>query len=462
MNDFQKLNNITLEAKKQSPIVVYEEELAKFKALFSLLTVIIDKQSHRVLYESETYTASFAKYGKDVIAQIIDQKVHDLKRDQFEFSFVFEGIRSDYAIDIKDIVFHERDVYLGIIRELGHFSASQTTDEKITRISNALLKIVSSVDIGEDISKTLDLILTQSIKGFEHGHFGSVFVVQDDLFKALSDIGFSSEINDFKLPITDSFLYMATQGKMDRITMMNDVQSNFKVLPVKTAIGTSADIQSSIVAPIYYRGSLYGMMSIDSSLKDAFNQDDLAVMTFIRDNVQVIISNQLTFLERTNQALTDHMTGLYNRHFLVEHFNTILERAKRYEESFCVIVFDLDDLKLINDRYGHLVGDQLIKAFAKTLHQNSRRSDILARFGGDEFVAILLTDNETEINRRIRAFDRHFSVKTDEHTTLELDYQFSYGIAVYPKDADNYADLINQADARMYHNKIENKIKKKE
>jgi len=460
MNDSVELNLSSTDNKKTAPVIIHAAELMKFRALFSIMSVIIAKEDHQVLYESDAYIANFTKFGKDTVARVIDNRFGYVKKINFDFSLVYEGIRIDYKVEIKDVLFDEREAYLAIIQEQAQYSASPSTDEKITQISKALLKIVSAVDIGDDISKTLDLILAESIKGFEYGHLGTVFIVQDDVFKNISSIGFADEIKDFKLSITETFLYNATQGKMDRIAIINDIKENYNIKPVRTITGEIFDTNSALVAPIFYKGALYGMMSIDSAKKNAFSQDDLAVMTFIRDNVQVLISNQLTFLERTNQALTDNMTGLYNRHFLIEHFNSILERAKRYNETFCVLVFDLDDLKAINDRYGHLVGDHLIKAFAKTLYNHTRRSDILARFGGDEFVAVILTDKEDEIHKRIKHFDRHLNYTVDGVTLVDTNYDFSYGLAVYPKDGSNYAELINKADARMYKIKTEKKEKK--
>jgi len=177
-------------------------------------------------------------------------------------------------------------------------------------------------------------------------------------------------------------------------------------------------------------------------------------MRFIRDNIQTIISNQLSFLERSNQALTDHMTGLYNRHYFVESVNGILERAKRYNKHFCLAMFDLDNLKTVNDTHGHLAGDLIIKALAKTLQKLVRRSDIVARFGGDEFIAVFLHCEYREIEQRLSQIVLEPAVYDLSQTPIELEYSFSYGISEYPKDGRELSDLINTADTRMYNQKF--------
>lgn len=240
---------------------------------------------------------------------------------------------------------------------------------------------------------------------------------------------------------------------MHDLVMINDLSTNFKIYPIKSNTGEVSIIKSAIVAPIYYKESLYGTLGIDSNQFNAYDENDLIVMRFIRDNIQTIISNQLTFLERSNQALTDHMTGLYNRHFFVENFNGILERAKRYDEHFCLAMFDLDNLKSVNDNQGHLAGDLIIKSLAKTLQKLVRRSDIVARFGGDEFIAVFLHCEPEEIEQRLAQITLEPAINDLTQIPIELKYSFSYGIAAYPNDGQTSSDLINVADTRMYEQK---------
>jgi len=461
------MNNVTDQSEnflfgtKTEPIEIYDSELAKFKLLFSFMVFIVDPVNNTVIYESESFKEKFNIYGLNKIAKVILNQRTALNKTQFDLSLVHEGLRKDYTVSLKPVRFHETDVCFGIIQEIRSSTVSVSTTEKITQIASAFLKIIGSVDIADDISKTLDMILIESIKYFDHGHFGSIFGVQGDQFKIISDLGYGDDIKDFLLPIPQSFLYMATEGKMNRIMLINDIQKNYNLVTLKTVTGESADISSAIVAPLFYRKSLYGMMSIDSTNDHAFNQDDLVVMTFIRDNVQAIISNQLTFLERSNQALTDNMTGLYNRHFLTEYFDSILERSKRYDESFSLVLFDIDNLKVTNDQYGHLVGDHIIKSFSKTLQDNSRRSDVLARYGGDEFIGIYLMSDQAELIKKLEKLERHTTYRLQEKSSIELEVNFSFGIAVYPRDGHTFTELINIADGRMYQAKLVNKLKRK-
>lgn len=87
-------------------------------------------------------------------------------------------------------------------------------------------------------------------------------------------------------------------------------------------------------------------------------------------------------------ALTDNLTGLYNRHFLMERLSEVHRLQQRYDQTYSLILLDLDHFKQVNDRYGHLTGDQTLKAVARTLTKELRRTDLASRFGGEEFLVL--------------------------------------------------------------------------
>lgn len=431
-------------------IEVNDATLHTIDRLFGRALAIISNSITEPLYLSDHFIHEFSMFGHENVLEMLKSK--QIQTDLSEFSLVLthQGTKRDYCVERVNVKYKQLHAVLFVLSDKTLSLEEMSSNAKINRISNALLTLFNQIDIGDDIGKTLSLVLAEAIKVFEHGHFGAVFVVQDNYFKIISNIGYSSEIDNFLLPITDSFLYQSTNGKMDDLVMINDLRTNFKIYPIKSNTGEISIIKSSIVAPIYYKDSLYGTLGIDSNRLNAYDEDDLIVMRFIRDNIQTIISNQLTFLERSNQALTDHMTGLYNRHFLTEHFNSILERSKRYSEQFCVVVFDLDNLKETNDHHGHLAGDLVIKAFSKTLQSHARRSDIVARFGGDEFVAIYLMCDRTTIEQKLQTLVLESAVLELNQASTPLPYGFSFGVSSYPEDGESFIDLINTADTRMY------------
>ena len=158
--------------------------------------------------------------------------------------------------------------------------------------------------------------------------------------------------------------------------------------------------------------------------------------------------------EKVNHlALHDPLTGLPNRNLLKDRLKEALHHANRTKEQVVLLFIDLDRFKSINDSLGHQYGDSLLKEVAKRLTDTVRETDTVARFGGDEFIIVLTHINsdyeiESIVNDLHRAFERAISIGTNE-----VFMTLSTGISVYPQDGKDFAILIKNADAAMYHSK---------
>lgn len=148
-------------------------------------------------------------------------------------------------------------------------------------------------------------------------------------------------------------------------------------------------------------------------------------------------------------AATDGLTGLYNRRFFDETCEKELNRAKRYGQPLAIVILDLNKLKDVNDRHGHLVGDQVLQLAATTLNKTLRASDFASRIGGDEFALLLpQADPEQAITlcRRIRA-QYESEVRALQ---LNIPVTLDFGVAVHPQDGDQKSELLRLADERLY------------
>jgi diguanylate cyclase (GGDEF)-like protein len=181
------------------------------------------------------------------------------------------------------------------------------------------------------------------------------------------------------------------------------------------------------------------------SLKTAM-VDVLASSNFLR--VPILMEYD-EFKKLQINAATDALTGLYNRRLFDEYFDKELNRAKRYGHQLAVVILDLHKLKEVNDRHGHLQGDQVLQLAATTLRKTLRASDFAFRIGGDEFALLLpQTDPEQAITlcRRVRA-----QYEAEIHPLkLDLGVTLDFGAAVYPQDGDQKGALLSLADERLY------------
>ncbi len=331
--------------------------------------------------------------------------------------------------------------------------------ERITRLHELMLEINQSIMDIEDINRTFRLILTNALKAIKNASLGSILVKKGNYLEAISYVGYGRDIEQFKLPLEHAFLYRATLGKMDRIVNIKELQRDDLFYPVTTYAGDKVFIRSHISAPIYIKDEFYGVINVDSIHTNAFDESDEAAMEFIRNNVQIAISNQLLFIEKSQLAMFDQLTHLYNRHYFTEHFEMIKAKALRYNEKFLFILFDIDDLKLINDRYGHPVGDQAILKVTQHLNKNTRKSDIIARYGGDEFVGIFFMTSAEDLITKYTAVEQ--AMFEDQ---LIIDNEivkvgYSFGVAEFPSEGETINELMEKCDLRLYENK-KNKAKK--
>lgn len=154
-------------------------------------------------------------------------------------------------------------------------------------------------------------------------------------------------------------------------------------------------------------------------------------------------------------ALTDELTGFYNYNFFVQEFSHNFDLAKRYGRVFSLMLIDIDNFKKINDNYGHLCGNLALKKIAQKLRGSLRKADIIARFGGDEFVIIF---PETDFRQEAEVFQRlknTFGKIGFKYRGREIEVNLSFGLAAYSKGITSKEALFNIADRNMYENKKE-------
>ena len=189
------------------------------------------------------------------------------------------------------------------------------------------------------------------------------------------------------------------------------------------------------------------------SLKTAM-LDVLASTSFMRVPILVEYDEQKRL---QSNASTDPLTGLYNRRLFEDYCEKELNRARRYSQPLGLVILDLHQLKQVNDRYGHMQGDQALQLAASTLRKTIRASDFAFRIGGDEF-ALLLPQADPEqaaiLCRRIRA-NYEGAVAA---LKLDVGLSIDFGIAVHPQDGDQKETLISLADERLYQHKQEHRV----
>jgi diguanylate cyclase (GGDEF)-like protein len=164
--------------------------------------------------------------------------------------------------------------------------------------------------------------------------------------------------------------------------------------------------------------------------------------------VGALIDQARLFDQVRNMAVSDSLTGLANYRRLIAVIESELDRSRRTHRPFSIVLLDMDGLKTINDKFGHLVGSRALVRLAKTLRSHSRAIDTPARYGGDEF-ALVLPEAPKEIATRVASRIRERLSAEQEEPLLSV----SAGIAAYPEDGDTPEKLLGAADRMLYRMK---------
>jgi diguanylate cyclase (GGDEF)-like protein len=203
--------------------------------------------------------------------------------------------------------------------------------------------------------------------------------------------------------------------------------------------------------PLISNNRTMGLLFLASKMDRDFDFDFAALLSLVGNHVSHIIDKIKLFQETKRLAITDGLTGLYNSRYFYKYLDLEIARTKRYGNSFSLVLFDIDDFKKLNDTYGHQSGDEVLQHLARILKSISRETDIVVRFGGEEFIIILPnTSEEDAIALAHRVLDATQDMKIAISDKEEVSITLSGGIASYPQNASSAKALLNAADNAMY------------
>ena len=217
--------------------------------------------------------------------------------------------------------------------------------------------------------------------------------------------------------------------------------------------GTVLEGSASVVAlPVFYADQLHGVLYVETAEPTDFSEEDVRLLHTLADLISVALHNALTLQKAQEQAITDGLTGVKTHRFLMEALSAEWKRATRASRHFSLVLIDLDRFKFVNDFYGHLEGDLVLHRVGQILEQNCRSSDVVARYGGDEFVILM---PEANASQAVQIAEKLRPAIGEDPLLREKTITASFGIASFPLHGSTPQELIQVADASMYISKHE-------
>ena len=381
------------------------------------------------------------------------------ERKEIDISTVLHD-RKDRTLNVKitarTVLYEGRSYFLG---ELLDITGDQTKLFKMQRISyiyQLMLEMTQKSAMLESLEQVYEFILEYAQRMVRNFEFCSVMEIRGGIAKVVALRGYDECDCITDIPLKDTFLYRETHGKCDRIANISDLNPYLdNYYPIR--VGEENEkvmLQSTISVPLRVHGKLAAVLNFDSLYKGNFNEDDIEILTLVQANIEMALVNCKLYIQLRESVSHDYLTGIHNRLYFEAYYKTA------DKEHMWLAVFDINDLKPVNDSFGHEWGDRVIRDFADRLSGICRENELVARTGGDEFCGVFYGDSRQEVCRRIEAIQQEITQKPPRSGDMEVRYSFSYGL----EGCDEYEDnslrrMLKTTDDRMYEYKMEYKRK---
>lgn len=325
----------------------------------------------------------------------------------------------------------------------------ESLEEKLVRYS--LLKgVAESLSTALALDSICDLIVEESARTI--GKPGRILLYLVDVEKQDLMLSASKDELRIKMKKGDAFDHWVLRNR--KALIIEDVTKDFR-FPAEEIERSEPVFRSLISQPVIAENKVVGILRIDSQRANAYAQDDLRLLDIISDLGAVAIQNAFLYARTQELAIHDSLTGLVVRRYFMERFHHEIRRAARKKEELSILMLDIDHFKEYNDTYGHTAGDIVLKHFSRTIAGMVDESDVLGRYGGEEFVALLCGTSKREAIAEAERMRKALAQSPLELRRQKADLTVSIGIATYPEDAVSEEELIRIADSRLYKAKTQ-------
>jgi diguanylate cyclase (GGDEF)-like protein len=347
----------------------------------------------------------------------------------------------------KEFVFEQRDLDVLVtaagqvsvaVENARLFAEEQRRSRQLAFLNNISRTAISS----DDPVHMLDQIATEIQRNFSFDHIGiGLLDYGTKEVEIKAEAGVTAHAMGKKIPLGSGILgRVARTG--ERALVQNALPGNLT--------GILPDSRAVLCIPITYAETLLGVLNVESRSENAFSPQDVLILNTLADLLATALHNAFVFQKLQQQSITDGLTGIKTRRFFWEALSAEWKRASRSGRPFSVVLIDLDKFKEVNDTMGHFEGDLVLARVGRLLEQKSRQSNVVARYGGDEFI-VLMPETGAEqaqvLAERLRQWLAGDPMLAEHHITG------SFGVASFPMHGFSIEDIIRVADAGMYVSK---------
>ncbi len=317
---------------------------------------------------------------------------------------------------------------------------------------NTLRKLSLHLTSSLDMSTVLNAVVREAMGIVQNAHNTHIFLYKNRKLEFGAAIQSDGTATQVTMPRRNGLTY--TVARRAEIVAVEDMQTHPLFAPVYGSTPTTWGFGSIIGIPLKIDDNVVGVMNLARTISGPFSDSETRLLSLLADQAALSISNASLHQEIQDKAYSDMLTGLPNRRALDERLEKEFSEARRTGEPFSVVMMDLDGFKAVNDTYGHVLGDEVLRLFFNHIAEGIRASDFLARYGGDELCLIMGQTNlqtALAVAGKITENMKNFLFNAPDGKQISLG--LSGGVAVYPDNASTASDLLRAADEALYRAK---------
>ncbi len=348
---------------------------------------------------------------------------------------------------------HEQNQILGFVViafDITERKWAEETERQLRALSDALRDTASALNSTLNFREVLERILLNVGKVVPH-ESANIMLLDGEWVEVLFHRGYlSSQTGEFLEGLRFKLEEFPTLQKMLESNMPLVIPNTEKSSLWRNNT-TMNWIRSYAGMPLLSRGQVIGFLNLDSPTLEFFNEEVIFRLQAFADQAALAVQNARLYEEVQNLSVTDPLTGIYNRRGLFQKCNEVIEQNRRLNLPVAVVVFDLDNFKDFNDSYGHSIGDLILSNIAKRIANRLRASDVLGRYGGDEFVLLLSGISDDHIKPILERLRQSISLEPINIGNELLFITISMGVSTNAVSGYDLTNLLRHADHALYH-----------